>query len=121
MQINLHSVHNEVEYWKDPHVFRPERHLSVEGKIIRTDHFLPFGAGTSFCSTSIKRFNNFFFAGKRQCLGESLAKNTYYLFVAALVKTFRFSAVAGQPLPTLNPLNGFTLGYEGFLAVTHRR
>ena len=61
MQINLHSVHNEVEYWKDPHVFRPERHLSAEGKIIRTDHFLPFGAGTSFCSTSIKRFNNFFF------------------------------------------------------------
>jgi Cytochrome P450 len=59
--------------------------------------------------------------GKRQCLGESLARNTYYLFVAALVKTFRFSAVAGQPLPTLNPKNGLSLGYEGFLAVTHRR
>jgi Cytochrome P450 len=59
--------------------------------------------------------------GKRQCIGESLARNTYYLFVAALVKTFRFSAVAGQPLPTLNPKNGVTLGYEGFPAITHRR
>ena len=59
MQINLHSVHNEVEYWKDPHVFRPERHLSAEGKIIRTDHFLPFGAGKSSRSSSSERFNNF--------------------------------------------------------------
>ncbi len=119
--INIHSVHNEVEYWRDPHAFRPERHLSADGKIIRTDHFLPFGIGTSASSTSMKRFNKLVFTGKRQCIGESLAKNTYYLFVAALVKTFHFSAVAEQPLPTLNPLNGFTLGYEGFLAVTHRR
>nr|QSD59127.1 CYP370A15 [Diaphanosoma celebensis]QST15067.1 CYP370A5 protein [Diaphanosoma celebensis] len=103
VSINIHSVHNEVAYWKDPHVFRPERHLDARGKVIRTDHFLPFGAG------------------KRLCIGESLAKNTFYLFVTALVKTLRFSAVPGQPLPTLNPRNGFTLGYEGFLAVTHRR
>jgi methyl farnesoate epoxidase / farnesoate epoxidase len=120
--INLHSVHNEAEYWKDPHLFRPERHLSAEGKITRTDHFLPFGAGKFSGSTSSKRPNKLLvFTGKRMCIGEPLAKNTYHLFVAALVKTFRFSAVAGQPLPTLNPVNGFTLGYEGFLAVTHLR
>ena len=120
MLINLHSVHNETEYWKDSHVFRPERHLSAEGKIIRTDHFLPFGASKSACSTSSKRSEKLLvFTGKRMCIGEPLAKNTYYLFVAALVKTFRVSAVAGQPLPTLNPVNGFSLGYEGFLAVTH--
>ena len=29
VQVNVHSVHNEAAYWKDPHLFRPERHLSV--------------------------------------------------------------------------------------------
>jgi methyl farnesoate epoxidase / farnesoate epoxidase len=59
--------------------------------------------------------------GKRYCIGESLARNCHYLFVAALVKTFQFTKVPGQPLPTLNPVNGFTLGYDGFLAVAMRR
>lgn len=52
--------------------------------------------------------------GKRFCLGESLAKNTYFLFTASLVKQFKFKAIPDQPLPTLDPINGFTLGFKGF-------
>ena len=43
--MNLYSMHNDETYWKDPQVFRPERHLDSDGKIIKSDHFLPFGAG----------------------------------------------------------------------------
>lgn len=49
--------------------------------------------------------------------GEALAKNTYFLFTAALVKSFSFHTVAKDCLPTLEPINGFTLGYKGFEAV----
>ena len=45
VQVNVHSVHNEAAYWKDPHLFRPERHLCEEGTIIRSEHFMPFAAG----------------------------------------------------------------------------
>ena len=55
------------------------------------------------------------------CPGESLAKNTFYLFLTSLVKTFEFSAVSDHPMPTLNPRNGFTLGYEAFEAVVKPR
>jgi len=55
------------------------------------------------------------------CSGESLAKNTYFLFTSALVKLFQFKPVPGQPLPTLDAINGVTLGYEGFKAVVVAR
>ncbi|XP_045035920.1 methyl farnesoate epoxidase isoform X4 [Daphnia magna] len=104
VSLNLHAVFQDSKYWKDPEVFRPERHLNDDGsKVIKSDHFYPFGLG------------------KRMCLGESLAKNTYFLFTAALIKKFRFDPVPDEPLPSLDPTNGFTLGYQGFKAVVTPR
>ena len=54
------------------------------------------------------------------CLGESLARNTYYLFTAALVKTFQLKPVSNQ-LPPIDPLHGFTNGYKGFKAIISQR
>jgi hypothetical protein len=54
-------------------------------------------------------------------LGEPLTRNSYFLFTSALVKTFHFSAVPGQPLPTLEPVVGFTSAYDGFKAVAKPR
>ena len=45
--INLYSVHMDAAYWKDPKVFRPERHFNGEGQLVKTDHLLPFGTGNS--------------------------------------------------------------------------
>nr|QST15063.1 CYP370A1 protein [Diaphanosoma celebensis] len=101
--INFYSVNSSVDIWKDPHLFRPERHLNSEGQIDKSEHFYPFGIG------------------KRTCLGEPVARNSFYLFVTSLIKSFTFSAVPGRPLPTLEPRNGFTLGYKGFEAVVAPR
>ena len=43
--INIYSVLMEQSYWKDPEIFRPERHLSNDRKVIKSDHLLAFGSG----------------------------------------------------------------------------
>ena len=50
------------------------------------------------------------------CLGESLARNTFFLFTTALLKTFEFRGLPGQPLPTLDPVSGITKSYDEFSA-----
>lgn len=42
---SLYSLHMDPEYWTDPLVFRPERFLDADGKLIQHDYFLPFGSG----------------------------------------------------------------------------
>ncbi|EFX83962.1 hypothetical protein DAPPUDRAFT_47355 [Daphnia pulex] len=104
LSINIDSVLNDADTWKDPHCFRPERHLNVDmTKIVKNENHIPFGVG------------------KRMCLGEPLTRNSYFLFTSALVKTFDFSAIPGQPLPTLEPVVGFTSAYDGFKAVAKPR
>lgn len=65
--------------------------------------------------------NIFTTLGKRACLGEPLARNTYFLFMTSLLKTFEFRPVPDRPLPTLKPKNGLTLGYDGFEAIVTPR
>ncbi|KAK4014851.1 hypothetical protein OUZ56_027361 [Daphnia magna] len=85
LSLNLYAVFQDSKYWKDPEVFRPERHLNDDGtKVIKSEHFNPFG-------------------------------------IAALIKKFRFEPVPNEPLPSLDPTNGFTLGYQGFKAVVTPR
>ena len=60
------------EHWGDGEVFRPERFLSASGQLRRDEHFIPFSTG------------------KRQCLGEALARTELFLFFTALVQSFTF-------------------------------
>jgi cytochrome P450 len=44
--LNLDAVLQDAKHWKEPEVFRPERHLNEDGtKVIKSDHFYPFGIG----------------------------------------------------------------------------
>ncbi|KAK6048335.1 hypothetical protein COOONC_14160, partial [Cooperia oncophora] len=56
----------------EPKTFRPERFLTDDGKLRRIDEFLPFSVG------------------KRQCLGESLARAELFLIFSNLLKRFEF-------------------------------
>ena len=42
---DLHHIHNDPSYWKDPETFRPERFLTPCGQLRKDDHLLPFGTG----------------------------------------------------------------------------
>ncbi|EFX83960.1 hypothetical protein DAPPUDRAFT_47261 [Daphnia pulex] len=99
LAISLHSAFKDPTAWGDPENFRPERHLDQNGKVIKNDAFTPFGLG------------------KRICLGEPLARNTVFLFVASLVKTFEFQSVPNEALPTLEPNSGILSSPKPFKAV----
>lgn len=43
--MNLYSVHFDKTIFEDPYAFRPERHLDTKGKLIKSAHLMPFGAG----------------------------------------------------------------------------
>ena len=55
------------------------------------------------------------------CLGEPLARNTVFLFVAALVKTFNFKSITNQPPPSLEPELGIVAAPKPFKAVVISR
>ncbi|CAK5012628.1 unnamed protein product [Meloidogyne enterolobii] len=56
--------------FSDPKSFRPERFLDENGNLLKSDHLIPFGLG------------------KRQCLGESLARMELFLFFANIFNRY---------------------------------
>ncbi|CAG7731169.1 unnamed protein product, partial [Allacma fusca] len=71
---SIYAAHHDVEYWGDPEVFRPERFLDSSGsKVIPKDALMPFSTG------------------KRYCLGETLARDTLFLFLATLLQNLSFA------------------------------
>ncbi|KAL9961432.1 hypothetical protein ACROYT_G030370, partial [Oculina patagonica] len=90
---NLWSLHHDPEVWDDPDEFRPKRFLDEEGSFVppKADRFLPFSAG------------------RRVCLGESLARIELFLALARLLHSFKFENPPGCGLPTLEPITGLAL------------
>ena len=58
------------DHWGDGEVFRPERFLDTEGRVVKDEHWVPFSLG------------------RRQCLGETLARAELFLFFTALVQHY---------------------------------
>lgn len=84
--VNLRDAHHDKGYWGDPENFRPERWLEENGnKLIRHEAFMPFSTG------------------KRACLGDSLAKDTLFLFFTYLMQKFRVEKVPGSGPLSLEP------------------
>ncbi|XP_026220218.1 cytochrome P450 2K1-like [Anabas testudineus] len=90
----LTSVLYDESEWENPKTFNPSHFLDKEGKFIRRDAFMPFSAG------------------RRVCLGESLAKMELFLFFTSLLQRFRFTPPPGvtEDELDLTPAVGFTLG-----------
>ena len=103
--INLWSLHHDPQNWDDPEAFRPERFLDEEGHFAppKADRFLPFSAG------------------RRVCLGESLARIELFLVLARLLHSFKFENPPGSDLPTLKPINGIVLMPQPFSVCALKR
>ncbi|XP_047212669.1 cytochrome P450 2K1-like [Girardinichthys multiradiatus] len=89
----LTSVLYDETEWENPYSFSPSHFLDSEGKFIRRDAFMPFSAG------------------RRSCLGESLARTELFLFFTSLLQHFRFTPPPGvsEDQLDLTPVVGVTL------------
>jgi len=94
----LYYIMRDPDYWQDPDIFRPDRFLDSQGKIIKEERFIPFGVG------------------KRICLGESLAKTELFLIFTRLIQMFTFEACDGYLHPSSEPVAGFILAPKPFHA-----
>ncbi|XP_042870721.1 cytochrome P450 2L1-like isoform X2 [Penaeus japonicus] len=75
------GCHMDPAYWEKPYEFHPEHFLDDQGKVLsKKEGFLPFGLG------------------RRQCLGESLARMEIFVLLSALLQNFTFSAPEGQEI-----------------------
>ncbi|CAJ0570877.1 unnamed protein product, partial [Mesorhabditis spiculigera] len=70
----ISTVLYDERVFPDPYTFKPERFINSDGSLKKYDELVPFSVG------------------KRQCVGEGLAKVELFLFVANLFQRFKFSA-----------------------------
>lgn len=86
----LESVlHDETQFEK-PNEFNPQRFLDAEGKFVKREAFMPFSAG------------------RRICIGETLAKMELFLFFTGLFQKFTFHPPLGVTRMNVLPDTGFT-------------
>ncbi|XP_071962277.1 cytochrome P450 2J4-like [Antedon mediterranea] len=86
---NLYSVHMDEDEWSEPHTFRPERFLDPnDNSTVTSEAFMPYSAG------------------RRNCLGEHLAKMEIFLFFTSILQKFTIESVGTNP--SLDGRNGIT-------------
>lgn len=90
MMIPLMTEVLKGDHWRDGQKFDPDRFLNADGQVKKDDHFIPFSTG------------------KRQCLGETLAKTEFFLFFTSLVQQFRFLPEVEGQYPVEESLFGVT-------------
>ncbi|XP_073693281.1 cytochrome P450 2K6-like [Garra rufa] len=89
----LVSVLRDENEWETPDSFNPRHFLNEQSQFVKKDAFMPFSAG------------------RRACLGESLARMELFLFFTFLLQHFQFTPPPGvsEDDLDLSPVIGFTL------------
>ncbi|ESO84645.1 hypothetical protein LOTGIDRAFT_131752 [Lottia gigantea] len=81
VMVNHYALHMDKDVWGDPEVFRPERLLDEDGSLApKPMSWLPFSCG------------------RRNCLGETIARPEMLLVLAMLLRNFSFSCAEGNTL-----------------------
>jgi len=77
---NLWAIHHDPEIFPEPFRFNPDRFIAADGSLKRPDELIPFGLG------------------KRQCLGESLARMELFLYFTNMLQHFTFKPAEGAEI-----------------------
>lgn len=105
---NLWGFMKDPDVWPEAEMFRPERFLEEteagQLRLVRHEQWVPFGMG------------------RRVCMGESLARDSLFIFMTTLVKNIRFENPVNHPKPDPgNYTDGFTIIPHPFYVNMKRR
>ena len=100
---NIWGIHHQEEVFSEPMKFNPLRWLDKDEHFQRSKSFV------------------LFFAGKRACLGESLARSEIFLFLTRLVRDFKILPERSTPLPGLDGVIGRTISPKPFNVIFESR
>jgi cytochrome P450 family 2 subfamily U polypeptide 1 len=89
--VNLHAANMDPKVFKDPEVFRPERFLDNDGRVIGRESVISFSLG------------------KRSCLGEILARAELFHILTGLVQRFIIRPPEGQSTVDEKPIEPVSL------------
>ncbi|XP_076079554.1 steroid 17-alpha-hydroxylase/17,20 lyase-like isoform X1 [Mytilus galloprovincialis] len=104
VMINHWALHHDPNYWKDVEKFDPTRFLDENGKLgMKPESWLPFSAG------------------RRVCLGETVAKPELHLIFATIMQRFKITLPEGtDPELKLGGSGGVTLPATYEVIITDR-
>ncbi|CAG9558106.1 unnamed protein product [Danaus chrysippus] len=95
---NFPNILMDDDLYPEPYSFKPERFM-LDGKLSIPDHFFPFGLS------------------KHRCMGDVLAKCNMFVFITTMLQRFSFLPVPGEPLPSLDHVDGATASAAPFKAL----
>lgn len=76
VEIPVFSLHEDPEYFPDPHIFKPERFLPENKDNLNPYSYLPFGLGN------------------HNCIGMRMSKENSLIAMVKILKIFKFRAAA---------------------------
>ncbi|XP_007436918.1 cytochrome P450 1A5-like [Python bivittatus] len=94
--VNQWQVNHDLKLWNEPSVFNPERFLATDGTGINREE----------CEKVM-----IFGLGKRQCIGQSIAKKEIFLFLTTLVQKLEFT-LSGPEMVDMTPQYGLTMKFK---------
>ncbi|OWR43710.1 putative cytochrome P-450 [Danaus plexippus plexippus] len=95
---NFPNILMDDDLYPEPYSFKPERFM-LDGRLSVPDHFFPFGLS------------------KHRCMGDVLAKCNMFVFITTMLQRFSFLPVPGEPLPSLDHVDGATASAAPFKAL----
>ncbi|KAI1702541.1 cytochrome p450 domain-containing protein [Ditylenchus destructor] len=99
----LCTVLYDENIFPEPGVFRPERFLNEKGQLKKCEELIPFSVG------------------KRQCMGESLARTELFLFTANFFYNFKVSPVDPSNPPKFRKIAGISVKPAAYSCRIERR
>ena len=102
---NLWYIHHDPKIWEGPWVFRPERFLDSDGKLLHPGHrsrqsLFPFSIGS------------------RSCLSEHVSKLRMFMYITSMLQSFDILPPTSGQIPNNDPRhsdNGSTIRVKPFL------
>ncbi|XP_058012658.1 cytochrome P450 1A5-like [Ahaetulla prasina] len=94
--VNQWQVNHDPKLWNEPSVFNPDRFLTTDGT----------GINRAECEKVLT-----FSLGRRQCIGQSIAKWEVFLFLTTLVQKLEFT-LSDTEMMDATPQYGLTMKYK---------